>query len=74
MSSSLPNRGRSPRKTAREVIPADRHIPQQLQPDPLTAHETVIRQPDTLQLASFGSGYIPTEDGETIQDTDLYKK
>ena len=72
--SSLPNRGRSPRKTAREVIPADRHIPQQLQPDPLTAHETVIRQPDTLQLASFGSGYIPTEDGETIQDTDLYKK
>merc|ERR1719225_2475366 len=32
--SSLPNRGRSPRKTAREVIPADRHIPQQLQPDP----------------------------------------
>ena len=45
-----------------------------MQPDPLTAHETVIRQPDTPQLASFGSGYIPTEDGETIQDTDLYKK
>ena len=47
-----------------------------MQPDPLTAHETVIRQPDTIQYSppSFGSGYIPQEEGQVIQETDLYKK
>ena len=52
-----------------EIIPADRHIPQQLQPDPLTSHETIQYTP-----SSFGSGYIQQEDGPPIQDTDLYRK
>ena len=52
-----------------EIIPADRHIPQQLQPDPLTSHETIQYTP-----TSFGSGYLQQEDGPPIQDTDLYRK
>jgi hypothetical protein len=52
-------------------LAADRHMPDQLRPDPLTAHETVSRQPTNLRLAGQ-----PDDDNDvpTIQDTDLYKK
>jgi len=67
---AAPNRGRSPRKVTPAVIPADRHIPQQLRPDPLTAHETLQHRTSS----TFGSGFIPQEDAPTIQETELYKK
>lgn len=61
-----PRRGRSPLNPSK--IPADRHIPNQLKPDPLTGHENSYRQPQVLQPA-YADDYIPS-----IQETDLYRK
>lgn len=62
-----PRRGRSP-VIPLSAIPADRHIPNQLKPDPLTGHENSFRQPQVLQPA-YTDDYIPS-----IQETDLYRK
>ena len=69
-----PMSGRSQRMSSavtlpRSSIPADIHIPAQLTPDPLTAHETMVRQPSQLTLASYGE-----PNASSIQETDLYKK
>lgn len=71
-------RGRSPHKAhtlPRAMVPADRHIPAMLTPDPLQAHEPFnpppILQPVAAQPTEYGYG---TDEAPTLQDTDLYKR
>ena len=74
-----PRRPRSPNQMAKggeRIAPGDSHIPMQLAPDPLTAHELQTPQqlrialPDENKLASKTQSYSQP----SIRDTDLYRK
>merc|ERR1711997_1309579 len=78
LASASPRRPRSPNRMSKgegRIAPGDSHIPMQLTPDPLTAHE--LQTPQQLRIASRENLTESKKEDysePSIRDTDLYRR